>query len=349
MNHISEKPVVAIAQARRFEHNDSFFLRHDSLVRRLRDYGVLAIALNGVSDRTDRGDFSTFYTFNQVARSLDRHDTPLTVHSALDLTGGIARYAPNVSALNPLGVREIVLSKQLQYDKLRPHFGDAVPQTTIANASKDNIVSAIDSMSVDTYVIKADTDNLKAHRILIGKKDAVISQLDSLISTMNPEKDKVVVQEYMSEVEGSYIEGISYSDDGERQIADDPEVYNRELRVHTIDGRAILVTGRTVPNDRSDSARDKWVYLDQNSIPSCVTDLASTVAQVIQEAARATDSYLAVDLTPDGRRVVEVNGRNIETMLPETGRPGSVIAAQVTTDALARKLVGLAHENKGTQ
>lgn len=342
-----ENPVVAIAHARRFENNEAFFQRHEPLVRRLADYGAKAIALNGAKDSIAESEFGIHYVFNHVSGELERRDTPLTVHSSLDLTGGIARYTPSVASLNPVGIREATLSKQRQYDILQPHLGEALPQTVTSGASKSEIMTALDSIDADKFVVKADTDNEKIHGVITGTKDMIIAQLDEYISGMNPEKDTVIVQEYMSEVEGAFASGIDYFDETEKQIAADRESAYREMRVHTIDGKPILVTGSTMYVAESKSVRDKWIHLNQDTIPSYVTNLAADASQIIQETTRSTDSYLAVDLTPDGRRIVEINGKNIGTMRQERDRPGSAYAASVTTDALASKLTSMAHINRG--
>ena len=343
----NETPIVAIAQKRSFEINGHFAERHAPLARRLDDYGVGAVALNGAVDHAGDGIFARHYTFDADDRNLTLSDSPIRVDSALDITGGIARYTPEVAALNPLGVREIALSKQLQFEALRGELGDAIPMTVIASASSEAVNAAIDSLQTDQIILKAEGDYEKAHRMLVGSKDEVRPLIGHLLKDMNPNEDKVLAQEFMPEAKEPFATGIRYFDDNEAAIDQARSGTSRELRVHVIDDTPILVTGRAGLDAAQKSPRDEWIYLDGDSVPSHVYDLASEAARLIRLRADAIDSYLAVDMTPDGRRIVEVNGRNIGTMRSEVGRPGSLVAHEITTDAVARKLVVMAHNKRG--
>ncbi len=339
---------VAIAQKRTFGVEDEkFYERHAPLVNRLALYGVQGVALRGAEDRDHDRLFSTHYQFDDRDSALNKVSEPLQVHAAFDLTGGIARYTPAVAALNPLGVREVALSKQLQYDTLSTELGEAVPTTVTTGVSKEEVTDALEAFDKETVIVKPTPDLEKKYGMLIGSKSDITSKLDDFISGLGPKVNHVLVQEYMPEVESTFADGIRYFDDTERAIADARPHLGRELRVHTIDTRPVLVTGRVGLNAVSRSLDDEWVHLDADSIPSHIHSLAATASKLIQNSAQAQDSYLAVDLTPDGRRIIEVNGRNIGTMRANSDRKGSLRAHDVITDELAQKLANMARNNRG--
>lgn len=343
MTRISnEIPTVAIAHARKFENNEKFIERHAAIALKIAHYGANAIALNGAKDRTEGNSFSRFYTFDANTDTLLENNELVHVNSALDITGGIARYTPEVAALNPLGVREIALSKQAQFDTLRGELGDAISETMTVQATKEDIQAALDSIDSEELIIKANTDVEKKHSMLVGDKNTISQQLDMFLDGMDPEKDSVIIQEYMPEVQGAFADGIKYFDDTEQTIAVARKKENREIRVHTIDGRPVLVTGRAGLDPVHKSPEDEWVFFDRETIPQRILDFASTAALLIQSKAEAIESYLAVDLTPDGSRIVEVNGRNIGGMRSSTSRLGEQDAHEIITDALAQKLTTMA-------
>jgi len=343
-----EYPTVAIAEKRTFGVDDKKIAeRHTPLVNQLAEYGVKGIALSGAVDRDHDKMFNKYFDFSTKDFTLNEYTQPIEVHAALDITGGIARYTPEVAALNPLGVREIVLSKQLQFDTLHSSVGEAMPVTVTVAVEKQEVAEALGQLNGEKVIIKPTPDLSKKYGMLVGSADSVLSQLDDYISTLGPNVKNLLIQEYMPEINSNFADGIRYFDNTEQDIADARPKLGRELRVHTIDGRPILVTGRVGLDAANRSPEDEWVHLDPNSIPDYVHDLARTASTLIQQTAEATDSYLAVDLTPDGKRIVEVNGRNIGTMRTHSERKGAQRANKIITSELAQKLANMAHNNRG--
>jgi len=340
-----DRPTVAIAEARSFENNEQFIARHLPLVKRLADYGVLGVALNGAKDRIGNGQFNVSYGFGE--NGMVRNDNIISVDAGYDLTGGLARYTPDVPSLNPLGIREIAMSKQSQFDVLTGELGGALARTATCPADAAAILSTLDQFGDGVLILKANGDPAKKHKMLVGEKADIAKGAERIVSTMNPAKDSVVIQEYMPEVRSGFADGIRYFDANERAVVADRRGLNRELRVHAIDGRPIYVVGRAGLQPELGSQRDERVFLDQASVPDHVFELASRAAMAIHTQSNAEHSYLAVDLTPDGSRVVEVNGRNIGTVRSESDRMGTQAAHDAITDALARKLSAMAHKRKG--
>jgi len=345
MNQFHEKPTIAVSHARSFNDNERFLERHVPLAGEVAKYGANLIALNGAKDRDGGKSFSSYYSFDSAGSGLTRHDESVQVDSALDLTGGIARYTPAISALNPIGVREIVRSKQSQYDTLKD-LGDHVPFTAIVPATSEAVVDALDSIESKRIIIKPDLDPDKVKPMIVGTKSEILHSLDQYLSHMNPEKDLLVVQEYVEEVRSDFDPAFRFINEQEREIANSAKDLNRELRVHVMDGKPILTTARVGLDPSSRLPRDEWVHVDQDTVPEHVLDLASAAARTIMREANEDDAFLAVDLTPDGTKIVEVNGRNIGTMSVEEGRPASRYAHDVTTTEIAAKLVSMANKNR---
>jgi len=342
----NESPIVAIAQKRSFEVNGQFIKRHTPLVRRLDDYEIGAVALNGAEDHLGDGMFSRHYEFGKDQHTLTSSNEPVHVDAALDITGGIAKYAPDVSALNPLGVRNIVLSKQAQFETLRPDLGEAVPETAIAKATSESVMATIDQMTAHSFIVKPANAFQEKRAMPVGTRDQIALKIDDFLKDMDPEKDAVIVQELMPEIRSDFAKGLRFFDNSEREKADSARNTNLELRVLMSDETPKLVTGRLAADPEKDN-RGRIVYFDQNSIPSHVYDLATKAARLIRLRADAVDSVLAVDLTPDGSRIVEVNGRNIGTIRPIAGHEATNHASKIMTDTTAQKLAQMAHNKRG--
>jgi len=341
----NETPVLAIAQRRSFEKNDAFFSRHIPLVREVARKGARLVAINGKTDHVDGDVFSRSYVFDEFKSTLTPTDQEVSIDAAFDLTGGVARYVPDVAALNPQGIRDIVVSKHEQFEVLKD-LGEHIPLTMHVQAEAQAVVKALDAFASSKIIVKTDNDAAKKNPMLIGTKDYIAMRLDDFLAKLNPEKDTIVIQEYMEEVHSDFMPGIQFADAVEKEIADARKDLNRELRVHLIDARPILVTGRAGLNPTERSPLDKWVHLNQESVPGSVTELAARVARRIMDQAQALDAYLAVDLTPDGSKVVEVNGRNIGTMSSDEARPASRYAHEKTTSEIADKLVAMAERKR---
>lgn len=338
-------PTVAIAHARSFEGNGRFFENHAPLAQQLGERGVRAVALSGARDRQGGRSFGRYYDFDTDMNDMTLRESSITVDAAYDLTGGIARYTPEVAALNPLGVRDIVALKIRQYEVLRD-LGDSVPYTVEATASKCAVSDALDMLATSEVVVKAERDYDKKRGVLLGTKSHVYAQLESFLGDMNPEKDTVVVQEYMPETTADFAAGIILSDAIERSIADERSGDRREIRAHVFDGAPVLITGRVGLDPEHKSPRDKWVFFDQDSVPAHVYELARTAATAIHNAGAASHSYMVVDLTPDGNRIGEVNGRMIGSMRANAERPAAQRAHEHITNELARTLTVMVTEKR---
>ncbi|MFZ1250108.1 MAG: hypothetical protein WAR37_01535 [Candidatus Microsaccharimonas sp.] len=343
MTYLNEAPTIAVSQLRSFENNELFLKRHLPLERELAKQGARLIALNGSRDKLEGSAFSRFYTFN--GDTLNANDSTTHVDAAYDLSGGIARYVPAVPALNPEKLRDTVLSKYSQHEALKP-LGDHVPETVRVVPLKSSVEDAMEQMQSDRLIIKDDNGTNKKRRMLVGTKDEIRSGLDAYLETMDASKDVLVIQEYMPEVFSDFATGIIPVDETERGILNASRGLAREIRVHTIDGKPLHVTGRSGLDAQQLSPLDKWVYVHQDTVPKAVTDLASKAAQLTIDYSGARDAYLAVDITPDGNRIIEVNGRNIGTMSYDPLRPASYVAHKKTTSGLADKLVSMAYRSK---
>lgn len=334
-----EVPVVAIAQKGNFTNgNPEFAARHRPLLTALGERGVFAIALNGAKDRVEGGGFSRYFTLGE--ERLTARETPVPVNAAYDLTGGIGRFVPEVSALNPRALRDLAARKSEHSEILRRDLGEAMPQTLAVPATQSEIEAGIEAIESDIVVVKADKDPGKKQPILIGTKDAVRRGIPSLLEATTPDK-LVLIQEYMPEVEDGFAPELQLDGSIERERAQ--QEGRRELRVHVFDETPAAVMGRV---GLKEGERGKWVHFHPDTIPSHIPKLGVAVAKSLRQEANVTDSYLVVDLTPNGKRGVEVNGRNIGTMRPDPDRPAAQRVHEVVNDALADKLTDMATRNR---
>jgi hypothetical protein len=343
MNYSIEHPTIAVAQARSFDENERFVKRHQPLAVQLARRGARLIALNGAKDRLEGDAFSRFYSFE--GDELAQHDSTTRVDAAFDLSGGIARYTHAVPALNPEKLRDTASSKFSQYEALKT-LGEQVPETLLAAPLSASVEDAMDRMQADRFILKDNNSANLKRGMLLGTKDEIRSHLNEYLEKMNPGKDSVVIQEYMHEVFSDFADGITPVDEAEREIVAASRGLARELRVHTIDGTPLLVTGRSGLDAQKRSPLDEWVHIHQETVPQAITTLAAKASRLMMAHANARDAYLAIDITPDGSRIVEVNGRNIGTMSYDAARPASKVAHEKTTHALADKLMAMAHRKK---
>lgn len=340
-------PNIAIAQAQSFKgNNEPFLKRHLPVVRALNEYGANVVALNGANDRlNESGAFSRYFKFGAVGMNMYPRDEEIDISAAYDLTGGIGKYTPDVAALNPGSVRAVVLSKESQYDALKSIEG-SVAQTVSAYANLSSVKEALDTFESKKLIVKAEKASNKKYGMITGTKDEILAGIESILAPMDPIEDKVLIQEYMDEVHADFPSDLVFANPQEAQVAKERKGLGSEIRVHTLDGRPILVTARAGLDPAKKSPLDDWVHLDNTAVPDHITNLAAHASLNIMEAAQSTDAYLAVDLTPDGRKIIEVNGRNIGTMYLESDRPASAYGHHVTTDAIAGKLFAMSTRKK---
>lgn len=338
--HAEDFPFIAIAQARNFSLGpEKFASRHSPLVTALAERNIAAVALNGAKDHVGVQSFSKYYQFGQ--ETIRAVTANVRIDAAYDLSGGIARFVPEVAALNQQGIRDIVKSKATQYEALQGELGEYLAQTEIVPAEKQRLLNAIDAIVSERVHLKVNGVDSKKYPMLQGEKADVARRLDQYLNRVPP-SETVLVQEYLPEVASAFHHEFRFADEAERSIAKDRSDLHRELRVHVIDESAVLTNGRTGLDSEQASPRDEWVHFTPESIPRHVTDLATAAAQLLRIATGDNDSYLAVDMTPDGTKIIEINGRNIGTMRPSNERPGAQKSHETITNALADKLTNMA-------
>lgn len=332
-------PIVAIAQVGNFEGGRPEFVdRHAPLMRAIGDRGFRAVALDGARDKDGEGGFSRFYVSEEGL--LVPRDGSVRVDAAYDLSGGVGRQVPEVLALNPRSIRDLASSKAAHSEVLRLDLGDVIPQSVSRPATKEAIENGLDEIEADEVIVKANRDPHKKHPMLIGTKDAVRGRIDDLLQTTKP-IDLILIQEYMPEVNGGFASDLQYADATEKEFAASKKEGAKEVRVRVIDEEPVAVMGRAGLNV-DDRQQDKWVHFAPESVPSHIPALGVAVAKVLRAKAGVEDSDLGVDLTPDGLRFIEANGRNIGTMRPDAERPAAQRIHEIVTNALADKLTAMA-------
>lgn len=337
---------VAIAMRDRRVGQEWFSKRYEPLVAPLGERGIALVGLYGADDHDHGKVFSRHFAFDHGSmRERIGDEGIVVVEAARCLTGGIAKKTPEVAALNPRGVREISMSKIAQYNVLRDAMGDAVPMTYLAVTGSDDIAAAIHALPGDRAVIKLDK-GVNSNGILIGSKLEVLQGLAEFESRMKAGSE-VVVQEYMPEASSRLALENAAIDETERQKLHDLRG-SREIRVHTIDGEPFLVHGRAGTTEGPGMVNDKWIFLDQEAVPDSIMSLARRAASAIHDKASALDSYLAVDITPDGTRIGEVNGRQPQPIMQSGESASADTAHTMWVDALATKLAMMAKRNKST-
>lgn len=342
---IERSPNIAVAVLHSFESEDqeTYINRRRPLAEAFGAMGVNLVLLNGAKDRLndEQGGFSRHYTLS--ADQLHRHDDPIRIDSAYDLSGGIGRFVSEVPALNPNSVREVVLSKASQYSALESLDG-AIAKTVSVPAVRSAVLEAMDAFDGNKLILKTEKASKKQHAMLVGTKTEIEAGLDELIAPM----DNVLIQEYMDEVHTDFPKDLQFANQQERELQNATRGLGRELRVYTLDRKPVLTTARVGLDPVNKSPLDDWLYLDNQQIPERITDLAARASsKIMEKAGDAQDAYLAVDLTPDGSRIIEVNGRNIGTMLHDPDRPASLYAQERTTQAVARKLYAMSQRSGG--
>lgn len=331
-----EDAIVAIAQksGSSGENFELFAERFTPLAAELALGGIRTIGLNGRTDNVlGTPMFTRYYEF--ANGSVNPVDGSVLVHAALDRTGGIARYVPSVSALNPLSIRDAVASKANQYEILRS-LGPAVPVTLRAPAVQADVEALFDAVETEELIIKPDKDPDKKYPIITGDKSTVRSKLWRLLGQLSPTQE-VIVQEYMPEVHEPFAPQLVFSA-LERAITKQQQVEARELRIHTIDNTIVAAHARVGLSAANGSPHDTWAFFEQESLPEHIRELVGRGTQLLRAYTQTEDSHLAWDITPDGNRIVEVNGRTIGTMAPDLRRPLAHEVHVRTTRGIAMKL-----------
>lgn len=342
--HSDADATAAIAARDRRVVQEWFAIRYGPLVAPLGARGIALVGLYGAEDHVGGKKFSRHFVFDGMTmRERSGDEGLVVVDAARCLTGGIARKTPEVAALNPLAVREIVMSKMAQYNVLREAMGGAVPLTYAAVAGSEDVRAAIHALPGNKAVVKLDK-GANSNGVLMGDKQHILRDLAELEVRIKP-GSLVIVQEYMPEVTSLFALDDAAVDEAERQKLEDLRG-SREIRVHTIDGEPFLVHGRAGSADGHGMVNDKWVFIDQEAVPDDVLSLARRAASTIHKESGSPDSYLAVDITPDGTRIVEVNGRQPQPIMLTGESVNADKAHALWIDALATKLATMAKRNQ---
>ncbi len=319
------------------ENFELFGERFTPLAAELALRGIRTIGLNGSVNNVPGTSFFTHY-YEFANGSVSPTEGSISVCAAFDRTGGIARFVPSVLALNPRGIRDAVASKARQYDILNS-LGSALPVTLRAPAVQSDIESLFDAIESEDIIIKPDKNPDKKYPILVGDKSMVRAGLWRLLDKLDPTKE-VIVQEYMPEVQEPFAHELAFSAK-ELDIARPHQKDAREIRVHTIDGTIVAAHARVGLSALNGSPQDSWVFFEQASLPLRTQQLVQRAAQLLLEHTQARDSYLAWDVTPDGNRIIEVNGRAIGTMAASAERPLAHEVHLLTTQGIANKLADM--------
>ncbi len=329
-----------IALAAKFDFSDTdrrrkFFGRRRYLADALRDREAHPMVLNGAANRLGQlGLFSTFHEFG--TDDLVLRQGIVQVSSALDLTGGVGEFVPGMPALNPESIRRFGKSKALQAEVLRPALGDAVPESLLV--SKPDLASVLDAISeihAPAVVVKPDFDPSKKIQPLVGTKRDVSAQLPEYLHDL-PKGKSLLVQEFMEEVYGSFHSSLEFPSQ-ERELLRVNNGARNEIRMYFVDGKLVVPYGRV-----DTGGADAWVFPEPSSLPERAVDLGRRAAAVLQYESGAQDAHMAVDVTPDGERIIEVNTRNIGVILPSEERPLQQHSHELMTTAQADKLVAMA-------
>lgn len=330
INH--EQQTIALASRRDYTGRgvDTFRTRRLPLQSALADRGFRMIVLDGAKDHVEGGVFSRHYIFDD--KEVEQIETAVSPLAGLDLSGGLAKLQlQNLPALNPISVRELGKSKSRQYELL----GDLMPASVEAKSSVTAIHDAIESIASERVVVKSNFDPGKTLPVIIGARHGIRERINAFVSLASPNSD-VLVQEYMPEVEGGFHPELVFNDD---ESALRKQLGGRgEVRMHYIDGQLIASHAR-----QDTEGTDKWLFFDQSSLPQTMKNIGNRAASLFFEKTHEPDIYLAVDVTPDGSRIVEVNTRNPGVMMPQPNRPGEQLVHEQTTGAIADKLVSMAN------
>jgi hypothetical protein len=322
------------AQSRRF------FERRQYLAGALRDREARPIVLQGAEARLGRlGLFSAFYAFGE--EGLIPKKGIIQVSSALDLTGGVCTSVKGIPSLNPESIRRFGKSKKLQMDVLRPILGEAVPESIfIPRPDLPGVLDAISEIHASSVTVKPDFDPDKKVKPLTGSKRDVSMQLPDYLRTF-PENRAVLVQEFIEEVRLPLQTSLEFPTNERERLEASNGAYN-EIRMYFADGQLVVPYGRSDTN-----GVDQWVFPNPASLPERAVELGRKVAETLQREAGTEDSHIAVDITPDGERIIEVNTRDIGVILPSKVRPLQQRAHELITASQANKLVTMAHRAKG--
>lgn len=334
---------IAIA-AKGFNPN-SLSERYTPLAGALGGLGCRTVVLNGAEDHLGDGVFSRYGNF--TGSGIDMQSEPISIDAARDLTGGVARHTP-VPALNPQSLRNAVMSKRFQSEILSPVLEDKLPESYFVIPDLAAVSSAIHATGGNRVVLKPEKGRASS-KVLIGTKEELADMLPAYLSSYKASDGLVVVQAYLESVDASFGPSLKPLTDQDAAIIGAGG--KQEIRVHVIDENPILVHGKVAPVDAQTQADNTYVFFDPETVDDGIKASAVRVARALRERTESNDSYLAVDMTPDGSFVTEVNGRNQGAIT--SGMSTSPEPHKAWLSGLSTKLAAMAEpkdvEKKGTQ
>ncbi len=331
----TENPNIGVASKGSFgvRSREIFFERRLPLARAVGERGARLVGLDGAEGRAGpEGMFKRIYTFD-TGGFVERGGFTW-VSSGLDATGGLARFTPEVPALNPMAVRAFGRHESTQAQLLRPVLGEAVPAGFLASPDEESIIDALDRVGSEKFVIKADFDPNLRRPWLVGSRADIEEQAGRFLKD-NDGIGNLFVQEFMPEAEAPFNPDLDFS--ALEKSIQEANPGERKLRLYFVDGKLVTSFGRT---------SNEWVFFDPDSLPEPAANLGRAAANLIISTAGARDSLMAIDLTPDGQRLISVNTRNPGVMMPSQDRPAAQHAHETTTDAVADKLVAMANRER---
>lgn len=279
--------------------------RYAPLASALGEFGCRTVVLNGAEDHLGDGVFGRYGTFSDTG-GLDIRAEHIAVDAARDLTGGIARHTP-VPALNPQRLRDTVMSKRLQIDVLSPVLDGALPESYFVIPDVSAVSAAFHAIHGNRVVLKPEKGRASS-KVLIGAKEELAEKLPAYLASYKTGDGLVVVQAYLESVDAPFDSTLKPLTERDKEIISSGG--KREIRVHMIDEELILVHGKVAPIDSQTQADNTYVFFDPEKVGDHIRESAIKATIALRRHAETSDSYLAVDMTPNGSFVTEVNGRN---------------------------------------
>lgn len=228
-------------------------------------------------------------------RSAERQKGSLAVGSALDTSGGFARYVNNERVLNPVGLRNLCRDKLATYALLQT----VQPRSLMVASTSDraDVPEFLADLTGKNVVLK------KAHSANSSGVSILPRDAKAVADTLDPDPTKAyLLQEFIPH--STTMPGLRDAAPNEGALATSKQDF--QLRALVVDTTPVLWIGRTFPDN-------DYISLDQDSIPEAMHDLVMQTATSLRDESAATNSYVALDVTMDrrdGRSYVgDVNGK----------------------------------------
>ncbi len=204
-----------------------------------------------------------------------------------------------IPVINGPSIRKIGASKWAQYE-LVPEYE---PKTVAIEANQAPDQKLFDELRGDLLVVKADMSALSNFMKVCARSEAVnaIYTMREEFSAFEKKKDKIrknnkiVIQEFVPGLAWDELRGI---DENNRQIL--ASAKTTELRIYCFVDRArnIPIDERFCATGRSFGSNydDKWVSVDQGSVPKEAWGIADTVSDRLLSKTNMPGGFFAIDL-----------------------------------------------------